>query len=324
METSLPFKYSLAPMAEISTPALRQTIKDFSENILLFSEMLSAGAIAAGSHHNEPLVKKHEFDDPFVYQVVGSSPDAMSEACSILSGYGCYSVDINMGCPSPDITKKGAGAKLLDDADNAKKIIEACRKKCSTKLSVKMRTGYDSNDREKLINFVKMLEGEGIDFLTIHPRYSKLYFTRKADWELIDLVCSTVKIPVIGNGDITSPDIAISRLKGHSCTAIMIGREAVKSPWIFKLCENMGRGSREKLEINIHEIFIKTLERTKKHLPENLHKSRGHRFCFYFSKNLKFSHEIFKKIRQVEKIDDMKELVDNYYDRNPEEKIKKF
>ena len=318
----LPSKYKLAPMAEISTPALRSIIREFSTDVVLCSEMLSAGAIASGAYHNEPLIRKNESDDPMIYQIIGDSPETMSRAAEILSGRGCYSIDINMGCPAPLITRKIQGARLLTDPDLARRIISACRKKTKTYLSVKMRSGYEHNDTNKLIEFALMLQDEGVDFITLHPRYAKLSFTRSADWNLVKILKQNLKIPVTGNGDITTPETARSRLEETGCDAVMIGREAVKSPWIFRLCENHDNSRTEKITINTEEIFIKTLENISNLLPENLHKSRAHRFASYFTKNYIFGHYFMNEIRRADTIEKMLVIIKNFYLRNPAEILK--
>jgi len=151
-------------MAELSTPALRGTIREFSGNVVLCSEMLSAGAVASRAPHNEPLLQKLECDDPFIYQIVGSRPDVMAEACAVLSARGCYAIDLNMGCAAPEIIKTGAGARLLADAGAARRVVRACRKATPVKLSVKMRAGFDDADEARLVDFARMLEDEGVDF----------------------------------------------------------------------------------------------------------------------------------------------------------------
>ncbi len=165
--------FMLAPMAEITTAAFRKTVRKFSQDVVLFSEMLSAAAIVSGAAENEIWVKKYEFDDPLIYQIVGNSEKKMSEACRILSGSGCVGIDINMGCSAPDILRKGMGAGLLLDIDNSRNIVSACRRATPGKLSVKMRSGFSENNAEYLIAFVKMLEEEGVDFITLHPRFAK-------------------------------------------------------------------------------------------------------------------------------------------------------
>ncbi len=316
--------FILAPMAEITTPALRKIIREFSDRTLMCSEMLSAGALVAGFKGNEVWAKKYEFDDPFIYQIMGNSPDVMSKACAMLSDKGCFSVDINMGCSSPFIMQKGVGAKLLEDIDSSKEIVKACRKATNTNLSVKMRSGFYENDEKYLIKFVKMLEGEGVDFITLHPRFAKISFSRSADWKLVKLVKENIKIPVIGNGDISDPAMALKRMRDSNCDGIMIGREAVKSPWIFSACEELIEKNQYSIELDLCDIFIKTLGNIKIFLPEHLHKSRGHRFCFYYSKNFKFSHEFYKGIHRNDSIDGMIEVIEAYFKRNPGESIKKF
>ena len=322
--STLPGKLFLAPMAETSTPALRHVIKEFCPETVLFSEMLSAGAIAACSPHNEPLIKKREFDDPLIYQIVGSDPDVMAKACAILSGIGCYGVDINMGCPNHDIVKKGQGAALLADNNRAQSIVKACRKTCSARLSVKMRTGYEENNEKHFINFITMLESEGVDFITIHPRYAKLSFRRKADWRFVSLAKQYVSIPIIGNGDIDTPLAAIDRIIETGCDGIMIGREAVKSPWIFKLASDLMNHGKAILDVNINDVFITVLERMIGYLPERLHKSRSHRFSVYYAQNARYGHDLFTRIRKQESIGPIIEIVNEYFTRNSDETIRHY
>ncbi len=320
----LPGKLFLAPMAETSTPALRQAIKEFCPETILYSEMLSAGAIAACSPHNEPLVCRRDFDDPLIYQIVGSDPSVMARACAILSDTGCYGVDINMGCPNHDIMKKGQGAYLLTDNNRARSIIHACRKACPVRLSVKMRTGYEDNDEEYFISFIRMLEDEGVDFIAVHPRYAKLSFRRKADWRLVSLAKQHVSIPVIGNGDIDTPGAALEKMRESGCDGIMIGREAVKSPWVFNLAAGLMNSGSAYLEVNIHDVFITILDRIREYLPERLHRSRGHRFSVYYTKNARYGHELFTRIRKEESIGPIMDIVNDYYTRNSDEAIKHY
>lgn len=321
---ALPGKLFLAPMAEISTPALRGVIKGLCPGTVLFSEMLSAGAIAAGADHNEPLVKKHDFDDPLVYQIVGSDPGVMAAACAALSEAGCLSVDINMGCPIHDIVKKGQGARLLADPPKAREIVRACRRAARTGLSVKMRTGWEESDEARFADFIAMLEGEGVDFITVHPRCARLGFRRTADWRLVALAKRTVSIPVIGNGDIDTPQAAADRMRDSGCDGVMIGRAAVSSPWIFRLADDLMNGAPAPLEVNIRGIFLEVLDNMGRFLPERLHRSRSHRFCSYYTRNARYGHELFTRIRRETSLDRIRELVVEYYDRNPGEAVKMF
>ncbi len=320
MATSLPYPFFLAPMAELTTPALRRVVKEFCPRVALCSEMLSAAAIVGGAAHNSVFLARYSFDDPYVCQIVGNSPEVMADAAAMLSSTGCLSVDINMGCSAPDLLKKGQGARLLADFDLARRIVRACRASCSPLLSVKMRSGFESSDEAALLDFALMLQDEGVDYITLHPRHAKLSFRRKADWRLVALLAERLSIPVIGNGDIASAGTALLRLRESGCAGIMIGREAVRSPWIFRCCDDLLSGRQAGFTVDIEELFLRVLGYLEEYLPEHLHKSRAHRFSFYFSKNAHFSHVLFTRIRHVETIEEMKAIVRDYYERNPEER----
>ncbi len=314
-------KLFCAPMAEITTPALRRVIRKFSKETVLYSEMLSAGALVSGASHNEPLLMKLPEDEPITWQIVGSDPGVMAEACARLSDRGCFSVDINMGCPVSDIVKKGQGARLLTEPEKAREIVRACRKACTTRLSVKMRSGFESSDPEALTPFFLMLQDEGVDRIALHPRYARLSYRRKADWSLVKLAAETVTIPVIGNGDITEPEECPKKLEQYGCTGIMIGREAAKRPWFFAMAGDRLRGVDREYSIDVEGIFVELLSGIRDLLPERLHKSRGHRISLYFSKNVTYSHVLFTAIRKEGSIDDMVRVVREYFERNPWQRV---
>ncbi|MBN1531690.1 MAG: tRNA-dihydrouridine synthase family protein [Spirochaetes bacterium] len=323
MEMNVPQLY-MAPMAEITTPALRKTIRGFSGTAVLASEMLSASALVRGGMHNEAMAAKHPFDDPFVYQIAGGDPGTMAEACRRLSGAAPYSIDINMGCAAPDILKRGIGAMLLTDMTRAGAIVRACRDAAATRLSVKMRCGFERYDEGYLLDFVRMLADCGVDYITLHPRTAKMGFRRTADWRIIGAVKEATGITLIGNGDITSAEAAAERLRTYCCDGVMIGREAVRSPWIFRLCEICAAGEHKVLAINLQRVFDEVLDSIGEMLPPHLHKSRCHRFCRYFVTHVTYWHELFTRIRKESTVGAIKGIVDDYFGRNGHERIREF
>lgn len=317
-------KYTLhlAPMAELTTPALRKVVKKFTNSVVLYSEMLASGAINAKAPYNEPLIKRYDFDTPFFYQLVGNNPVIMAKAAAILEEYGCDGININMACSAPHILKTGGGANLLCDITLAKAIIAACRKSVHGLLTVKMRAGFNDIDIPFLHQFIHMLADEGVDAVIIHPRAAKWGYTRTARWDVIEAIVTEAKIPVIGNGDINEPTLALQRLHHTHCDGIMIGRAAVQKPWIFAQCEAALQQKPLQLSPNIEEIWIEVLQNIQQMLPQRLHKSRAHRFCAYYHKNIRFGHELFSSIRQCTDINTIITLIKEYFMRNEEERIK--
>lgn len=312
----------MAPMAEITTPAFRKCVRRFSSDVILHTEMLSAAALSTNALYNEPLLLKTDSDEPLVYQLLGSDPGQMAQSCAILAGLGAKAVDINMGCSAPDILKKCQGSKLLADAGLAREIVRSCRAAFSGSLSVKMRSGYDSSDPQYLERFALMLQDEGVDYITLHPRHGRMGFKRTADWQLVALLKNRLHIPVNGNGDITGAEDAAARFKETGCDGIMIGRRAVQEPWIFRCCRDLLDTGGYELRVNLCELFTEVLSDIEKLLPPELHKSRMHRFSLYFTKNFYFSHELFRRIRNVDKPAQAADIMNDYAERNPHENIK--
>jgi nifR3 family TIM-barrel protein len=320
----LPHPFILAPIAEVTTPALRRAVRMFCKETIICSEMLSAPSVVRGGVRNESLMKKYEFDDPFVYQIMGNDPGIMAEAASMLAESGCLGIDINMGCSAPDIIKRGCGSFLLKDIKLAQKIVKACRSAIDCNLSVKLRSGYTHTDEKHLFEISSMLQSEGIDYITLHGRHGKMAFKRKADWSLVKILKEKLRIPVIGNGDIVSAEMAVERLVETGCDGIMIARQAVAEPWLFKVATMLYRNERQKFSVNIEEVCLQVLDDLENILPRELHKSRARRYLSYFTKNVVFGHQLFTRIRNVETIKDMRDFVVQYFKRNPEECIRKF
>ncbi|HOP62544.1 MAG TPA: tRNA-dihydrouridine synthase family protein [Spirochaetota bacterium] len=317
-------KFLLAPMAEITTPPFRKCVRSFDPETVLYSEMLSAAAVRVGAMHNVPLMTKNDNDEPFVYQLLGGDPGIMADACVILQESGCSGIDINMGCSAPDIIRKFQGSRILSDIKAASELVKRCRSACSCSLSVKMRSGFEESDEKYLLEFAGMLEGEGVDYITLHPRHGKLSFRRNADWSLVKMLKESLSIPVAGNGDILTPEDAGRCLETSGCDAVMIGRGGVASPWIFSLSRSLVEKGWYSLEVDLLKPYTEVMSGIEETLPDNLHKSRGHRFSFYYMKNFTFSHELMKKIRNLDRIEFMVETLEEYLSRNPNERIKNF
>ncbi|SHI79373.1 tRNA-U20-dihydrouridine synthase [Malonomonas rubra DSM 5091] len=221
----------LAPMAGITSLPYRRVMKDFGA-ALVYTEMVSAnGLIRDGRKTRELLVSCPE-EAPLGVQLFGDDPQVLAEATRMIAGE-CTLLDINMGCPVKKVIRSGAGSALLKEPVRIGKIVRAVRAEYDGPLTVKIRSGWDLDN----INFIevgKIIENEGADAITLHPRTRSQAFGGKADWQQITVLKRTVKIPVIGSGDIFSADDGICMLQETGCDAIMIGRGGYGNPWLIR------------------------------------------------------------------------------------------
>ena len=222
----------LAPMAGITGLPFRLIVKKLGAG-LVTTEMISAEGLIRGQKTTLSYLKSHPDERPLSVQIFGSKPEIMARAAGIVVKAGANIVDINMGCPVKKITKTGAGGALLSSPQKVKEIVTAVRRSCQVPLTVKIRAGW-STDKSVAVETARLIEDCGADAVTIHPRFVRQGFSGKADWNIIADVKEQLKIPVIGNGDVLDPSLAL-RMKGQTgCDGVMIGRGAIGNPWIFE------------------------------------------------------------------------------------------
>ena len=226
----------LAPMAGISNTAYRQIIKEMGAG-LIFAEMVSDKALVYGSEKTFDLLKMNDMERPIAQQIFGSDVDSFVKAAKLVEdAMHPDIIDINMGCPVPKVAiKSQAGSALLKSPDKIKEIVSAVVKAVSVPVTVKIRSGWD----EKSINAVevaKVIEEAGASAITVHGRTRAQGYSGNADWNIIKQVKEAVKIPVIGNGDVTSAEKAKEMLEYTGCDAVMIGRGVLGNPWLINEC----------------------------------------------------------------------------------------
>jgi tRNA-dihydrouridine synthase B len=231
----------LAPLSGISNLPFRLLAKEQGCG-LVCTEMISAEGLVRNRKATEGLMKSCPEERPLGVQIFGSNPESMAAAAGIVEGGGAELVDINMGCPVRKVVSGGSGAALLKDLKKAGEIMEAVRKAVSIPLTVKIRTGWD----EKTLNFMevgRIAQESGVDALTLHGRTRRQGYSCKADWEAIAQAKSHLRIPVIGNGDLTSPEAVGHFFALTGADGAMIGRGALGNPWIFRQVLQFFRGS---------------------------------------------------------------------------------
>ena len=200
---------------------------------LVYSEMVSAKGLFYNSANTEKLMDCESGCGPYAIQLFGSEPEIMAGMAKKIEDMPFDIIDVNMGCPAPKIVKNGDGSALMKNVSLAGEIISAMVQSQKKPVTVKFRKGFDE-ETINAVEFAKAMEKAGAAAVAVHGRTREQYYSGKADWDIIKEVKKAVNIPVIGNGDITSPQTAKAMFDYTDCDAIMIGRASEGNPWIFK------------------------------------------------------------------------------------------
>ena len=227
----------LAPMAGVTDTVFRRFIRNLGGCGLIMTEFTSAdGVLRAKDQKAKRYLHFYEDEHPISAQLFGSNPQVMADAARMVEDLGFDVVDLNLGCPAKKVVKCNGGSGLLRDLPLIREIFESVRRAVSIPFTVKFRAGW--NDDEIIcVELAKMAEDCGLAAVALHARTREQGYSGNARWEWITAVKQAVKIPVIGNGDIRSPEDACAMVAQTGCDAVMIGRTAPANPWIFRQIE---------------------------------------------------------------------------------------
>ena len=256
----------LAPMAGVTDISFRGLCKKQGCG-LVYTEMVSAKALYYGSENTKQLLRISEEEMPVAAQIFGNDPKIMANVVKehLNKRDDICIIDINMGCPAPKIVKNGEGSALMKNPELAGQIVREIKEVSSKPVTVKFRKGFDE-DNINAVQFALALEEAGADAIAIHGRTRKQMYEGKADWNIIKDVKDNVKIPVIGNGDVFTPEDALKMKNLTNCDGIMIARGSMGNPWLFKQIQRILQGEKlkeitpeEKIDMCIrhYELAIK-------------------------------------------------------------------
>lgn len=222
----------LAPMAGVTDLPFRILCKEMGCG-LVYSEMVSAKGILYDNKNTTELLEIDPKERPVAVQLFGSDPEILGAMAKKIEPYPIDIIDVNMGCPAPKIVKNGEGSCLMKTPELVGKIVKSLVESQSKPVTIKFRKGFD-DDHINAVEIAKIAEANGASAVAVHGRTREQYYSGKADWDIIKQVKAVVNIPVIGNGDVFTPQDAKNLLEYTGCDAIMVGRGAQGNPWIFK------------------------------------------------------------------------------------------
>ncbi len=305
----------LAPMAGITDYPVRKIARDMGCQ-LLYTEMVSSKGLIYGNSRTEDLIDfKEDRKGLIAVQIFGEKAESMLAAAKIVTEkFAPDIIDINMGCPAPKVTKNGAGVALMKDPEMVGKTINSIVNAIQLPVTVKIRKGWN----EKQINalqIAKIAEKNGASAIAVHGRTGNQFYSGQADWDIIKNIKGEVSIPVIGNGDIYTPQDAENMINETGCDAVMIGRGARGNPWLLKRCiyylttgELISEpGYREKIEMAIDH-----LELAVEYYGEKYAIPRMRKHITWYLKGIPYSAAVKDKINKFYRLDRVKEELFNY------------
>ena len=223
---------ALAPVASVTDSVYRRICKRFGADYVV-TELVSSEGLNRESLKSYELARFTPAERPVAVQIFGGDPETMAHAADLVNELRPDAIDINMGCPARKVVRNAGGSDLLRDLPRLGRVVRAVVARAAVPVSVKIRAGWDEGSINA-VDAARIIEAEGAQWITVHPRTRKQGFSGAARWEIIHAVKQAVRIPVIGNGDIQRPDDALRMFAQTGCDSVMIGRGSFGYPWIFQ------------------------------------------------------------------------------------------
>ncbi|MGA7826130.1 MAG: tRNA dihydrouridine synthase DusB [Geobacteraceae bacterium] len=302
----------LAPMAGISDLPFRLLAREQGAP-LCFTEMISAEGLKRNGKNTLALLRSSSLDRPLGIQLFGGDPESLAEAARMIEP-DCDLIDINMGCPVKKVVSGGAGSSLLRTPVKVAEIIRAVRKATNRPLTIKIRSGWNSNELS-FLEIGRIAEQEGCDAITLHPRTRAQMFSDHADWQRIQELKNIVMLPVIGSGDIFSGQDVVDMLTQTGCDGVMIARGAMGNPWIFREAKERLAGtpptapSRKER----HDTALSHLEQLCEHLGEQTAIAEMRKHLSWYVKGLSGAARFRSSANAIGEIGELRRAINDFF-----------
>lgn len=305
----------LAPMAGVTDLPFRLLSKEMGCG-LVYSEMVSDKGLIYKNSTTFNMLEMDQRERPVSIQIFGSEPDSMAKAAQIVEKSGADIIDINMGCPTPKIVKNGEGAALMRKPELAYEIMLSVVRAVRVPVTVKIRKGWNDNSINA-VEMAQLAEKAGIAAIAVHGRTREQFYSGNADWNIISEVKRSVSIPVIGNGDIRSPQDAARMLTETSCDGIMVGRGSQGNPWIFRQIVHYLETGEILAAPSMNErldVIMRHLDMLVEHKGEYVAIREMRRHAAWYTKGLPYSAELRHRFNLAEKRSDFAEVLNGIHD----------
>ena len=301
----------LAPMAGVTDLAFRRICAGYGAG-LVYSEMVSSKALYYNDKKTKELLKSTDDEKPLAVQIFGSSPDIMARTAYMALETGAEILDINMGCPAPKIVNNGDGSALMKNPRLIGEIVNAVTKAVNVPVTCKIRSGFDSVNA---LEVAKIIEANGASAIAVHPRTRGMYYSGKADWDIIKEIKENLSIKVIGNGDIQSPYDVLRMLDYTGCDGVMIGRGAQGNPFIFRQVKEL----LETGEVAYNPDIFEKLATIKDHIEIMVEDKGEHRAVLearkhiaWYIKGMKDSASMRQRVNTITSLSELMEALEEY------------
>ena len=302
--------YILAPMAGVTDLPFRLLCKEQGAGLLCM-EMISAKALQYQNKNTRALLSIHPEEYPVSLQLFGSDPKIIAEQAKRIEELPFQILDINMGCPVPKVVKNGEGSALMKTPKLVYNIVAETVKAIRKPVTVKIRKGFDEAN-VNAVEVAKVIEEAGGAAVAVHGRTREQYYSGKADWDIIRQVKEAVGIPVIGNGDVTSAEMAAEMQEKTGCDGVMIGRGAQGNPWIFRELKEYQATGRIPERPTMAEIKQTILRHARLQLElkgeyQGIREMRKH--AAWYTKGMKGAAKLRDRVNQIESYEELQELL---------------
>lgn len=322
MTGMLPKQVFLAPMAGITDKPMRRMVHAKSGgDVALISEMVAINALSRKNAKTYRIADVRDEPYPVIVQLVGADEVLFADAAQLAAELGAAGIDINMGCPVRKIITGGAGSALMKNPEQAAKIIKSVKNAVKLPVSVKFRKGWDNNS-VNATDFAKMCEASGAEFITVHGRTRAQGYSGTADWNIIKEVKSAVKIPVVGNGDVTSPQSAAEMIKQTGCDGVMIGRAALGAPWLTgEIAKYLKTGSlpQKQPAQEVKNTLLEHISLLTEYYGEKLALALSRKYVCWYSKNFRDAKRFRENYMKINDYQAAVAEINAYFDQNGEE-----